>query len=181
MTGKIRTTRSQILRSGWRSSKIIQRTQNCMHPHAVLRTQIRNVLREWQQNQGSTLSILSSQNDKCPLQKTHRRSSASCMLTKSSMRDVNQETITGTLSVYKILPLSGFSFFRTKQRLHMRRKEVCQNSWSRHTSQKSFTLTMHWDLETCEDPAWNHRTSTPHRSETNGIAERAVRRVKEGT
>ena len=27
----------------------------------------------------------------------------------------------------------------------------------------------------------NHCMSTPHRSETNGIAERAVRRVKEGT
>ena len=33
----------------------------------------------------------------------------------------------------------------------------------------------------CEDLCWNHCTSTPHRSETNGIAERAVRRVKEGT
>ena len=33
----------------------------------------------------------------------------------------------------------------------------------------------------CEDLSWTHRTSTPHRSETNGIAERAVRRVKEGT
>ena len=33
----------------------------------------------------------------------------------------------------------------------------------------------------CEDLSWNHSTSTPHRSETNGIAERAVRRVKEGT
>ena len=33
----------------------------------------------------------------------------------------------------------------------------------------------------CEDLFWNHCTSTPHRSETNGIAERAVRRVKEGT
>ena len=33
----------------------------------------------------------------------------------------------------------------------------------------------------CEDHSWNHCTSTPHRSETNGIAERAVRRVKEGT
>ena len=32
-----------------------------------------------------------------------------------------------------------------------------------------------------EDLTWNHCTSTPHRSETNGIAERAVRRVKEGT
>ena len=31
-----------------------------------------------------------------------------------------------------------------------------------------------------EDLFWNHCTSTPHRSETNGIAERAVRSVKEG-
>ena len=33
----------------------------------------------------------------------------------------------------------------------------------------------------CEDLSWNHCTSTPHRSETHGIAERAVRRLKEGT
>ena len=33
----------------------------------------------------------------------------------------------------------------------------------------------------CEDLSWNQCTPTPHRSETNGIAERAVRRVKEGT
>ena len=32
-----------------------------------------------------------------------------------------------------------------------------------------------------EEPNWNHERSTPHRFETNGIAERAVRRVKEGT
>ena len=35
--------------------------------------------------------------------------------------------------------------------------------------------------KSCEDLSWKHFTSTPHRSETNGIAERAVRRVKEGT
>ena len=33
----------------------------------------------------------------------------------------------------------------------------------------------------CVDLSWNHCMSTPHRSETNGIAERAVRRVKGGT
>ena len=32
----------------------------------------------------------------------------------------------------------------------------------------------------CEDLSGNRCTPTPHRSETNGIAERAVRRVKEG-
>ena len=33
----------------------------------------------------------------------------------------------------------------------------------------------------CEHFSLSHDTSTPHRSETNGIAENAVRRVKEGT
>ena len=33
----------------------------------------------------------------------------------------------------------------------------------------------------CEDLSWNHCMSTPHRSETSGIAVREVRRVKEGT
>ena len=35
--------------------------------------------------------------------------------------------------------------------------------------------------KSCEELSWNHCTSTPHRSETNEIAERAVRRVKEET
>ena len=35
--------------------------------------------------------------------------------------------------------------------------------------------------KSCEELSWNHCTSTPHRSDTRGIAERAVRRVKEGT
>ena len=39
-----------------------------------------------------------------------------------------------------------------------------------------------WELgKACEDLSYNHCTSTPHRSETNGIAERAVRRIKERT
>ena len=33
----------------------------------------------------------------------------------------------------------------------------------------------------CEELSLNHCASTPHRSETHGIAERAVRRVQEGT
>ena len=35
--------------------------------------------------------------------------------------------------------------------------------------------------KSCEGLSWNHCTSTPHRSETNGMAERAARRIKEGT
>ena len=43
---------------------------------------------------------------------------------------------------------------------------------------KSFSLEFG---KACEDLSWNHCTSAPHRSKTNGIAERAGRRVKEGT
>ena len=35
--------------------------------------------------------------------------------------------------------------------------------------------------KSCEELSWNHCTSTPHRSGTNGTAEKAVRRVKVGT
>ena len=51
------------------------------------------------------------------------------------------------------------------------------------TKAKSYFRTIH-SLEfgkSCEDLSWNHRTSTPHRPETNGITERAVRRAKEGS
>ena len=33
----------------------------------------------------------------------------------------------------------------------------------------------------CDDLRWNHDKSTPYRSETDGIAENAVRRIEEGT
>ena len=36
-------------------------------------------------------------------------------------------------------------------------------------------------IEACQDIQWNHDTSTPRRSETNGVAGRAGRRVKERT
>ena len=35
--------------------------------------------------------------------------------------------------------------------------------------------------KSCEELSWNHCTSTPLRSETNGTAERAIRRLKEAT
>ena len=87
--------------------------------------------------------------------------------------EVNLETITDTLSWYKILLLNGFSLTRVKRSLHMRRQEVCQNSWSRRTDRKLYITDNSIEFgKACEDFSWNHR------SETNGTAERAVRRVK---
>ena len=56
------------------------------------------------------------------------------------------------------------------KKLHRKRK----NFISRRQAESLFTQTIHWSLAiAC--------ASTPHRSGTNGIAERAVRSVKEGT
>ena len=53
--------------------------------------------------------------------------------------------------------------------------------WTSHKPPVIYTGNSLEFVKSCEDLSWNHRTSTPHRTETKGIAERAVRRVKEGT
>ena len=61
-------------------------------------------------------------------------------------------------------------------------KEGYESSSSRRGNQKSFFSGNSLQFgNSCEDLSWNHCTSTPHRSETNGTAERSVRRIKEGT
>ena len=95
---------------------------------------------------------------------------------------MNLETITDTLSWYKTGQLNGFNYIRAKQTLLKRQKRACKRTWSQIGSLKSFTLTFPSEFDkACEDLSWNQCTLTPHLSETNGIAERAVRRVKEGT
>ena len=48
-------------------------------------------------------------------------------------------------------------------------------------SQDPFIRTILCFSSACDELNWNHERSTPHRSETHDSAERAVRRVKEGT
>ena len=102
-------------------------------------------------------------------------------MTKLLTRMKNPGTITDTLSWYKISSLSGQKPIRVKSKLHRRRRRVYERSWNRRRSKKLFTSTLHWNLTTFEKLSWNHRTFTPQKSETNGIAERAARRVKERT
>ena len=92
------------------------------------------------------------------------------------------ETITGTLSWCKILLLNGFNLFRAKTKsLHETEifffKKFLEPS---HRPKVIYTDDSMEFGRACEVLSRNHRASTPHRSETNGIAERAVRRVKEG-
>ena len=86
------------------------------------------------------------------------------------------------MSLFKILPLDGFSPIRAKQMLHRRRKRVYESSSSRHKKTKVIKTDNSRKFgKSSEDLSWNHRTPKPHRAETDGIAERAVRRVKGGT
>ena len=95
---------------------------------------------------------------------------------------MNLETITGTQSWCRTWPSNGSSRICARQKLLRKHKGACKSSWSQIGYLKSFTLTILWKFgKACEDLSWNDCTSTPHRSETNGIAERAVRRVMEGT
>ena len=69
-----------------------------------------------------------------------------------------------------------------KQNFTRKPKGACKSSCCPRGNQKSIYTDNSLEFgKACEDLSWHHCTSTPHRSETNGIAERAVRRVKEGT
>ena len=90
------------------------------------------------------------------------------------------KTIIDLLWWCKTWQLNGFNIIRAKNKLHRKQKGACESSWNLSGNQKAFTLTTPLEFgKACEDLSWNHCTSTPHRWETNGIAERAGRRIKE--
>ena len=97
------------------------------------------------------------------------------------MTIANLETITDMQSWCRTWPLDGSKHLRAKQKLHKKPREACKSSWSPRGIQKSFILTIPWNVAKPVKIFPGIIARTPHRSETNGIAERAVRRVKEGT
>ena len=70
---------------------------------------------------------------------------------------------------------------RWKRKKHRKQCRVYKDVFFRHRSQKEFTQTISKNLLKLVKIYWNHHTGTSHRSETNAVADRAVRRVKEGT
>ena len=113
---------------------------------------------------------------------------------------VNLETIIDMPWWYRTWPLNGFNVSYCKPRNNHRYAVVVQDLATQliqsypeterslqkfvEPSRKPIVIYPDNSLEfgkACEDISWNHCTSTPHRSETNVIAERAVRRIKAGT
>ena len=60
--------------------------------------------------------------------------------------EVNLETVIDLQLWCKTYLLDGFNLIRVKLKLHRKLKGACKGSWSRPGSQKSFTLTIPWNL-----------------------------------
>ena len=82
----------------------------------------------------------------------------------------------------KIWQLNGFNLIRAKPRLLRRQKRAYKSSWSRRGTQKSLTQTIPWNsakpLKVFPGIVVRQLLTVQRQ---NGIAERAMRRVKEGT
>ena len=103
-------------------------------------------------------------------------------ITRFSVKVVNLETIIDMQSWCRTWPPNGSSRIRAKQKLLNKHKGGFKSSWSRTGSLKSFTLTIPWNFAKLVKifPGIIVRRHHTDR-ETNGITERAMRRVKEGT
>ena len=94
---------------------------------------------------------------------------------------MNLETIIDLQSWCRTWPLNGSSRIRAKQKLQETQRSLQKFLDPNRKPKVIYTDNSLEFGKACEDLSWNHCTSTPLSSETNGIVERAVRRVKEGT
>ena len=67
-------------------------------------------------------------------------------ITKFSVKVVNLETIIDMQSWCRTWPPNGSSRIRAKTKLHKKPREACKSSWNPRGNQKSFTLTILWNL-----------------------------------
>ena len=166
-----------------------------MHPHTVLRTQIRNVLRKWR------ISTHLPEDRNCEVSLRTKMTRAPCRrrtgeavpgaekfgdLIKADHTVHNEGCESRDNHRYAVVVQDLATQWIQSYPCKTKTSYETERSLSKflEPSHKPKVIYTDNSLEfgkTCEDPAWSHRTSTPHRSETNGIAGRAVRRVKEGT
>ena len=98
------------------------------------------------------------------------------------LSEVNRKTIIDVPWWYKTWQHSGYNHTRVKTKTSQEaQKNLMKFLEPTREPKVIYTYNSLEFGKCCEDLSWNHCTSTPHRSDTNGIAQRAVRRVKEGT
>ena len=124
------------------------------------------------------LDLPEDQNHKGTVQKTYWRSRTSCRKFGDLITADHKVLSDGCESrnnhryavVVQDLAIQWIQSYPCKTKILRKHEGACKSSWSRMGSLKSFTLTIPWQFgKACEDLSWNHCTSTPHRSKTNGI------------
>ena len=195
-----RETACETSQSGWRSSQKISKIEKCLQPHTFLMTQVRNVPRKRHQRRTVFFTHFPKYRN-CEI----------CLRTKMTRALGRKRTGDAVpraehfcdmiTADHKVLTEGGESrnnhrYAAVVQGLATQRIQSypCKTKTSQETerslrkflepSEKPKVIYTDNSLEfckSCEELSWKHRTSTPHRSETNGIAARAVRRIKEGT
>ena len=101
---------------------------------------------------------------------------------KFSVKVVNLETIIDNAVVVQDLATQWIESYPCKTKTYQETRRSLQKFLEpNRTPNVIYTDNSLEFGKACEDLSWNQCTSTPHRSETDGIAERAVRRVTEGT
>ena len=160
-----------------------------LHPHTFLMTQIRNVLRKW--HQGSTVLILTSRKTEIA------RSARGPKLKEPRAEDALAESylvqkFCWWFDCSRSQSSQWRKWFAKQSSILSRGTRFCYSMDSVVPVQnkngsgdrKEFTKVSRAVYNSSEfgkaseDLSWNHCTSTPHRSETNVIAERAVRWIK---
>ena len=93
---------------------------------------------------------------------------------KFRVKYVNLDTIIDTLSVVQDLPTRWIQSYPCKPKTLQERQRSLQKFLEPNRKPKVIYTDNSLEFgKACEDLSWNHCTSTPHRSETKGIAERA--------
>ena len=162
----MRTTVCEIFLSGWRSSDNLEEAElhapahisqdsDSEHPSKVVSKSGKHSIYIHFPKDGNCEICLWTKMTRAPFRRrtgeTLPRAEVwwlDYLITGSSMRRVNHGTITGALSLFKILPLNGFNLIHAKQRLHRRRKRVYESPRA-VAKNKLFTRTIQWKLKNC--------------------------------
>ena len=98
---------------------------------------------------------------------------------RSSAKEVNLGTLTDTLSWHKFSPLNGIRVKpKTSQETEKHLRKFSKPSQKPKAIHTYILLGLG---KYVEELSWNHPTTTLHKAETSGIAERTVRQIKEET
>ena len=176
-----RETACETSQNGQRSSQIILRMQKYPQPQTFLMTQIRNVLSKWHPRSTSASEpkwqgLLAEDvlaNQFFGQKKFGDLITGDYKVLNEGCKSLLSRGTRSSCSMDSVVPVQNKNFSGDGKEF----TKVLRAVW---TAESEYTVNSLEFGMSCQDLSWNHRTSTLHRPKTNGIAERAVRRIKEG-